>query len=187
MVATPPVRGTFLLITNMWKTLRVCPHKAMGFKLIWDRVSSNTVLFGFSQSPPKIHRHTRVCGRARTCTHTHTHTRTQWERNVFFKHIKPTRQRILNWRVSWGASISFLVLRITWSYSCQLLPGPVRLSLLSSLSSLLHPSPPHRPDLTSSEVEEEHERGGGREMALTSPFTAIHSRSKLTWRPRRKD
>ena len=48
IVATAPVRRTFLHITNMWSTLRTCPQKAIGFKLILDHLSSNTLVFSFS-------------------------------------------------------------------------------------------------------------------------------------------
>ena len=48
IVATAPVRRTFLHITNMWSPLRICPQKATGFKLILDHLSSNTLVFSFS-------------------------------------------------------------------------------------------------------------------------------------------
>ena len=53
IVATAPVRRTFLHITNMWSTLRTCPQKAIGFKLILDHLSS--LLSSVSHSP---HTHT---------------------------------------------------------------------------------------------------------------------------------
>lgn len=48
IVATAPVRRTFLHITNTWSPLRTCPQKATGFKLILDHLFSNSLVFSFS-------------------------------------------------------------------------------------------------------------------------------------------